>query len=249
MAADHALRERGCASIAARARLTVATWNIHGAVGTDGRYAPRRIVDVLRELDADVVALQEVASEGEHAGFLDELRTATGYHVVGGLLRQHRGCDFGNAVLSRCPVQRIAHLDLAIDGYEPRGAVDVEIDVGRPSPLRVVATHLGLRPAERREQVRRILAAVERESPHPTLLMGDLNEWYLWGRPLRWLHAHFAERPASPPTFPARRPVLALDRIWVSPAGSLRQLAGHASPLARLASDHLPLIARIVLPG
>ena len=79
------------------------------------------------------------------------------------------------------------------------------------------------------------------------LLMGDLNEWYLWGRPLRWLHSHFRETPAAPPTFPARQPVLALDRIWVAPAGSLRRLRRHVSPLARVASDHLPLVAELII--
>jgi len=229
------------------ATLRVATWNIHGAVGADGRYLPARVVGVLREIDADIVALQEVASEEAHTSFLADLERDTGYHVVAGLLRQHHGSDFGNAVLSRFPVRSVEHLDLAVDRYEPRGALDVCIDLGLRPLLRVVATHLGLRPGERREQVRRILAKVERESPHPTLLMGDLNEWYLWGRPLRWLHSHFREMPSAPRTFPAHRPVFALDRIWVSPAGSLRKLVRHATPLARSASDHLPLIAEIVV--
>jgi len=227
--------------------LRVATWNIHGGIGDDGRYAPARIVDVLKEIDADVVALQEVASEEAHSTFLADLERETGYHVVAGLLRQRHGSDFGNAVLSKFPVRSVEHLDLAVDHYEPRGALDVCLDVGLRPLLRVVATHLGLRPGERREQVRRILANVERENPHPTLLMGDLNEWYLWGRPLRWLHSHFREMPAAPRTFPARRPVFALDRIWVSPAGSLRRVGRHASPLARIASDHLPVVAEIVV--
>jgi endonuclease/exonuclease/phosphatase family metal-dependent hydrolase len=227
--------------------LRVATWNIHGAVGADGRYVPDRVVGVLQEIDADIVALQEVASEEAHTSFLADLERDTGYHVVAGLLRQRHGSDFGNAVLSRFPVRSVEHLDLAVDRYEPRGALDVCVDLGLRPMLRVVATHLGLRPGERREQVRRILAKVERESPHPTLLMGDLNEWYLWGRPLRWLHSHFREMPAAPRTFPAHRPVFALDRIWVSPAGSLRKLVRHATPLARSASDHLPLMAEIVV--
>jgi endonuclease/exonuclease/phosphatase family metal-dependent hydrolase len=227
--------------------LRVATWNIHGGIGSDGRYAPSRIVDVLHEIDADVVALQEVASEEEHSSFLADLERDTGYHVVAGLLRQRHGTDFGNAVLSRFPVRSVEHLDLAVDHYEPRGALDVCLDVGLRPLLRVVATHLGLRPGERREQVRRIIAKVERASPHPTLLMGDLNEWYLWGRPLRWLHSHFDEMPAAPRTFPARRPMFALDRIWASPAGSLRELSRHATPLARVASDHLPLVAEVVV--
>jgi endonuclease/exonuclease/phosphatase family metal-dependent hydrolase len=241
---DAAVHER---QAAAMATLRVATWNIHGAVGADGRYLPARVVGVLREIDADIVALQEVAFEEAHTSFLADLERDTGYHVVAGLLRQRHGSDFGNAVLSRFPVRSVEHLDLAVDRYEPRGALDVCIDLGLRPLLRVVATHLGLRPGERREQVRRILAKVERESPHPTLLMGDLNEWYLWGRPLRWLHSHFREMPSAPRTFPAHRPVFALDRIWVSPAGSLRKLVRHATPLARSASDHLPLIAEIVV--
>jgi endonuclease/exonuclease/phosphatase family metal-dependent hydrolase len=232
-------------SVAPKA-ISVATWNIHAGIGVDGRYAPSRIVDVLREVDADVVALQEVASQQEHEDFLAVLERATGYHVVAGPLRQKRGSDFGNAVLSRFRVTSVAHLDLAIDHYEPRGAIDVCLDVGNASPLRVIGTHLGLRPGERREQVKRLLAVVERDVPHPTLLMGDLNEWYLWGRPLRWLHAHFRATP-SPPTFPSRRPVFALDRIWVTPARCLARVTRHSSPLARIASDHLPLTAELVL--
>jgi endonuclease/exonuclease/phosphatase family metal-dependent hydrolase len=239
--------ERRTGAVAPTRQLTAATWNIHGGVGTDGRYAPERIVDVLKEIDADIVALQEVASQQAHENFLRDLERATGFHLVAGLLRQRRGSDFGNAVLSRYPVQSVEHIDLCVDNYEPRGALDVCIDIGLPTPLRVMATHLGLRPGERREQVRRILAAVERDNPHPTLLMGDLNEWYLWGRPLRWLHSHFREIPVAPPTFPARRPMFALDRIWVSPAGSVRRLTRHASPLARVASDHLPLVAHMVV--
>lgn len=228
-------------------RLRAATWNIHGGIGSDGRYVPDRIVEVLAELDADVVALQEVlASTSGHGEFLARVARETGYHVADGPLHQRRGAAFGNAVLSRHPIQTIDHVDLTVDGYEPRGALDVCIDA-EPASLRVVATHLGLRPGERREQVRRILAAVERDRPRPTLLMGDLNEWYLWGRPLRWLHWHFRETPAAPATFPARRPVFALDRIWVAPAGSLRGLRRHASPLARVASDHLPLVAELTI--
>ena len=76
--------------------------------------------------------------------------------------------------------------------------------------------------------------------------MGDLNEWFLWGRPLRWLHRHFENTPA-PATFPSRLPVLALDRIWVKPRHLLRQLTVHTSRLARRASDHLPLVAEIAV--
>ena len=88
---------------------------------------------------------------------------------------------------------------------------------------------------------------LEHETVHPTVLAGDVNEWYLWGRPLRWLHAHFGVTPALP-TFPSRRPLLALDRVWTEPAAMLAFLSVHRSPLARIASDHLPLVARLAWP-
>jgi endonuclease/exonuclease/phosphatase family metal-dependent hydrolase len=221
--------------------LKVATWNIHGAIGTDGRYAPQRIVDVLAEIDADIVALQEVASAQAHENFLRDLECATRCHLAAGLLRQRRGDDFGNAVLSRHRMQSVKHLDLAVGEYEPRGALDVCINVNLPTPLRVIGTHLGLRPGERREQVTRILRALDGVRG-PAVVMGDVNEWYLWGRPLRWLQRRFA-KVRTPATFPARRPVLKLDRIWGHPATALVQLAAHRSALAREASDHLPLVA------
>jgi len=233
--------------VAPAATLTIATWNIHGGVGIDGRYSSARIIDVLGELDADIVALQEVASEQAHKSFLVEIERETGYHVAAGPLSQRVGSDFGNAVLSRYAFTSIARLDLAVRNYEPRGALDVCVHVGAQQLLRVVATHLGLRPGERREQVQRLIAVIESDVPHPTVLMGDANEWFLWGRPLRWLHTHFREEPAAPRTFPSWRPMFALDRIWVSPVGRLQRLARHASPLARIASDHLPLKAEIVV--
>jgi endonuclease/exonuclease/phosphatase family metal-dependent hydrolase len=79
------------------------------------------------------------------------------------------------------------------------------------------------------------------------LLRGDLNEWFLWGRPLRWLHAHFEATP-SPRSFPARAPLLALDRIWVEPRALLQRLWVHLTPAARAASDHIPVVADIRLP-
>ena len=111
--------------------------------------------------------------------------------------------------------------------------------------LRVVATHLGLRPSERRTQVQRLLAAFEHAPLCPSVVMGDVNEWCL-GRPLRWLHQRFAVSHA-PATFPARRPFLKLDRIWAHPPGALHGIAAHRSALARLASDHLPLVAELQL--
>jgi endonuclease/exonuclease/phosphatase family metal-dependent hydrolase len=221
--------------------LRLATWNIHAGIGRDRRYDPGRIIAVLLELRADIIALQEVASLTEHGEFLGLLRTALAVHVVAGrTLTRHAG-EYGNALLSRFPVKESGNIDLTIGSHEPRGAIDARVDVGGRE-LRVLSTHLGLRPAERRKQVRRILAAVDADAHDPVVLMGDVNEWYLWGRPVRWLHAHFRATPA-PATFPAQRPVFALDRIWARPAQCLREVAVHRSALAHVASDHLPLKA------
>jgi endonuclease/exonuclease/phosphatase family metal-dependent hydrolase len=226
--------------------LTVATWNVHSGVGRDRRYAPARIADVVLETGADVIALQEVGSRDASEVLLDTLVRGTGFHAVDGWTCKRRGCDFGNVLLSRYPIDEAHRLDLTVHGREPRGALDVVVSAPHGA-LRVIATHLGLRPGERRAQVKRLLGALERETPLPTVLTGDVNEWYLWGRPLRWLHKHFKATPA-PATFPAWRPMLSLDRLWTEPANLLAGLRVHRSALARAASDHLPLVAQLAMP-
>jgi endonuclease/exonuclease/phosphatase family metal-dependent hydrolase len=214
---------------------------MHGAVGRDGVFAPERIAAVLEEIGAGVVALQEVESGELGRDILGQFRARLGVESIAGPTLLRADGHFGNALLTRYPIVEVATLDLTVPPHEPRGALDVILDC-RGAQLRVVATHLGLWPYERRRQTRKLLERLGHRSDLPTVLMGDLNEWYLWGRTLKWLHAHFRETPA-PATFPARRPVFALDRLWVRPHDLLRQLRVHASPLARKASDHLPLVA------
>ena len=221
--------------------IVVATYNVHRCVGRDGRFDPERTLAVLRELDADAVALQELQWRPDDAmHLLQELALKLGYAALAGPTLLRADGHYGNAVLTRLPLLDTATVDLSVPGREPRGALLALLETPA-GPLRLIATHLGLRPYERRLQMRRLLA-LPRERAAATVLLGDLNEWFLWGRPLRWLHARFGHTPA-PPSFPARRPLLALDRIWVEPRSILRGLHAHASPLARVASDHLPLRA------
>ena len=226
--------------------ITVATYNIHDAVGGDGRFLPERIVAVLDEIGADIIALQEVGACHDGVDTLARLRDATGLNAVAGPARWRAAGAHGNCLLSRHPIAECRHIDLTYGRREARSSLDAVVDCDG-TPLRVLATHLGLRPAERRAQVKSLLKALEAETPHPTLLMGDLNEWFLWGRPLRWLHAHFQATP-SPRSFPARAPLLALYRIWIEPRALLRRLWAHATPAARAASDHIPIVADITLP-
>jgi endonuclease/exonuclease/phosphatase family metal-dependent hydrolase len=227
--------------------IRLATWNIHGAIGADRKHDTERIISVLRELAADVVALQEVSPCAPDEGVLQRAHRELGMHVVTGRTISKRNVDYGNALLSRFAVRRSANVDLTIAHREPRNAIDVRLAVDHHE-LRVLATHLGLRPAERREQVRRLLHAFDSAPLCPSVVMGDVNEWYLWGRPLRWLHQKFAAAHA-PATFPARRPMLKLDRIWGHPASALNGVAVHRSKLARIASDHLPVLASFRVPA
>jgi len=223
--------------------LTVATYNIHDAIGADGEFAPERIAAVIAELNADVIALQEIGSHVAGTDVLAYLRDATGYIAVAAPTRLRSTGEYGNCLLTRYPAQETTRIDLTFKGREARGALDVLLDCDG-DPLRIIATHLGLRPAERRAQILQLLRVLETQTPVPTVLMGDLNEWFLWGRPLRWMHTHF-ERTPAPATFPASAPIFALDRIWIEPRALLDRLWIHKSPLARVASDHLPLLARI----
>lgn len=227
--------------------LTLATYNIHSGIGSDGQFKPERIAQVLHELKADVVALQEVEHilVGEQ-DFLDYLAAETHSSRIAGPTLVREKYHYGNALLTKLPIVKVNRLDLSIPDREPRGALDIVLDC-EGKQLRVVATHLGLRPNERRHQVRQLLKRFE---PAPeddiSVLMGDLNEWFLWGRILHWLHAHFKPTPGYA-TFPARWPLFALDRLWVRPKDNLVTLEVHNSKLARSASDHLPLKAIIKL--
>ena len=223
--------------------LVIATYNIHGAVGSDGRFAPERIAQVLLEIGADIVALQEVPLGGAHMrNVLDTLQQATGMDAAASATCMISGRSYGNAILSRYPIRTTRAIDISFGSREPRGALDADIHC-HGNPLRIIATHLGLRPAERRDQIRKLLQVFDTDEM-PVILLGDVNEWFVWGRPLRWLVSHFQAVPA-PRTFPARWPIFALDRIWIRPRNRLVSVVAHASDMARLASDHLPLVAHI----
>jgi endonuclease/exonuclease/phosphatase family metal-dependent hydrolase len=226
-------------------QVRVATYNVHQCVGCDGRRDTRRVADVLRSLAADVLALQELQWDPADAlHVLEEFASGLGYlPIAGPTLLQAKG-HYGNALLTRLPILKHDLIDLTVKGHEPRGAIDVVLDTGS-EPLRVLATHLGLWPYERRRQMRLLLQHLDLEHDGPTVLMGDLNEWFLWGRPLRWLRAWFGATP-QPATFPSRLPIFALDRIWVRPRDLLAHLYVHKESRVRAASDHLPLVAQLL---
>lgn len=237
------------------ADVKVASYNIHKAVGTDLRRDPARTIAVLREIGADLVALQEVDRRfGDRAGVLDLDRLAreTGLEPVpldSRLGRQAAGWH-GNMLLVRgAQVDRAEAITLP--GLEPRGAIVADLTIAG-HPLRVIAAHLGLLRQSRLAQARRLAAEIGGPEDRPTLLMGDFNEWRLGPgcglMPLRrGLGAVARSAAVAVPSFPAQFPLLPLDRIIACNRARLDPPRPHLSPLARRASDHLPLTARLRL--
>ncbi|MFN3936689.1 MAG: endonuclease/exonuclease/phosphatase family protein [Gemmobacter sp.] len=231
-----------------RPELTVATYNIHKAVGSDFRRDPDRVLRVIAELGADVLALQEADRRfGERAAVLDpvRLREATGLEPVRLVRRlgsQALGWH-GNLLLAR-PGLVTAARPLVLPALEPRGAILADLDVaGRP--LRVVAAHLGLLAPSRRAQLRRIARWLDAQDDRPGLLLGDLNEWREGGD-LDLAGARI-RAPGRPATYPARLPLLPLDAILADRRLEVAELEPFDTPAARRASDHLPLRARVRL--
>lgn len=230
--------------------LTFASYNIHKAVGLDRRRDPERILAVLHEIDADVVALQEADRRyGRRESVLprDMLGDLSHYSAVPLNHRPDSIGWHGNALLVKRGISVVEAGVVPLPTLEPRGAVRADLLINGVR-VRVVGMHLDLSGLRRRQQVRAILAHVERCGPPcPTVMMGDFNEWALHGGAIGEFHAPW--RVLAPGrSFPSRRPVAQLDRIVISAGWDLAEAGVHHSALAARASDHLPVFARIALP-
>jgi endonuclease/exonuclease/phosphatase family metal-dependent hydrolase len=228
--------------------IRVASYNMRKAIGTDRRRRPDRTLEVLCELDADVIALQEADRRfgtrasamplhliEEHSDYkpvpLDARSGSIGWH--------------GNAILVKKNVEVVGSEMLHLPSLEPRGAVLADLRIDGVETLRVVGMHLDLSGLWRRRQAHTILShLVSRSGDPPAVLMGDLNEWSARGGCLRDFghHLQFAECGRS---FHARRPIARLDRIMVSEALEIVDSGAHDSPTSRKASDHLPVWATL----
>lgn len=232
-------------------QINVATYNVCGCRGLDRRLQPQRIAAIIRQLQGDIVALQEVIKQRDRDDDLKQLHILaeqTSLTPVAGptLLRPDTPC--GTALLMRWAPHTIRHIDLSVSPYEPRGALDVDVVINNQT-VRVICAHLGLRHQERREQIQRLLAALNSFHQHDiVVLAGDINEWFPFSRNLKTLYTHFKKPQPVRLTFPALLPFLALDRIWVnSDRPHQVRLKKHVSWQARIASDHLPLCAEIII--
>jgi endonuclease/exonuclease/phosphatase family metal-dependent hydrolase len=241
-------------------RVRVATYNIHKCRGLDRRVRPQRIVDVLREIDADVIALQEVLSlpgggrsaEEDHAAII---AAALGMRLAFGETRKHRGCGYGNALLTRFPLRVTSHHDLSARGREPRGCLHAELELPQGASLHVFNLHLGTSFLERRRQARKLMAAdilTPVTQRGPRIILGDFNEWTR-GLTTRLLLDRFSspdvrEHLNRSRTYPGVLPFFHLDHVYFDSELRLERLALHKNRRSLVASDHLPLVADFSFP-
>ena len=229
--------------------LTVASYNVHRWAGVRGgaAYRPERASAVIAEIDADVLALQEVLRpSGRDGDPVVEVAEALGYHLAFVVTRQHRRGELGNAVLSRWPLAGALAIDLSFGRLERRAALAVRLR-SEAGPVTVAATHLALVDRTRARQVRALLGHPQIASG-PAVLVGDMNAWRPT-RASRELADAFETRHHNhdwPASYPSPRPVLALDRLYARGA-TIESLETHATEAARRGSDHLPIVARLTL--
>ena len=229
-------------------QLTFASYNIHKAVGLDRKRDPERILTVLHEIDADIIALQEADRRiGERASVLPRAEIDDTHWRVIEVAKRPRSIGWhGNALLVRRDLEILSGEALDLPTLEPRGAACGEIVVeGRP--LRVIGTHLDLSGLRRRDQIRSLLAFVGAcNRDLPTVIMGDFNQW---GRTTGAMREFSPDWQIVTPgrSYPSRQPVATLDRIVASKHWRLVETEVHHTGLAAVASDHLPVIAKLEL--
>jgi endonuclease/exonuclease/phosphatase family metal-dependent hydrolase len=239
--------------------LRVMTYNIHRAIGVDRRFRPERIVAILRHYDPDLVMLQEVdegAPRSRELNLAKELAEMAGYpsFALGHNVSLKKG-RYGNATLSRYPILRERNIDLSVElSWIRRGCQHTTLDLGdKGGPLEVFNLHLGLSARERMRQIELLKRSDELSKvpfSTPVLVAGDFNDWRSLLMPAFTNGMGFScatERKRGPyrviPTYPAFSPQGGLDRIYHR--GPLRLSSVHTCRLqvARVASDHLPVLA------
>lgn len=233
--------------------LRIVTYNVHKCRGLDGRISPRRILEVLQEIDADLIALQEVviregsAAEHDQARFLaNEL----GLHLQIGANRTHRGGAYGNAVLSRFPLGSERNYDLSVKGRERRGCMRTDVRLGPNRVLHVFNLHLGTAAWERRRQGLKLIddQIIENEGlAGPRVVLGDFNDWRRELTP-RLLAARLnsidiQSHLRRTRTYPGLLPLTHLDHIYFDAHLELQNVVLHRTRKTVMASDHLPLAA------
>jgi endonuclease/exonuclease/phosphatase family metal-dependent hydrolase len=232
----------------------VVTYNIHKCRGLDRRVLPRRIIEVLREIDADIIALQEVVNlddgprEGSQALYIAE---ELGFHHYFGENRRLDGGGYGNLILSRFPLVPVRNYDLSRQGREERGCQRADVVLPQGAVMHVYNAHLGTSYRERSHQGRDLVTSGALEGADlrgPRILLGDFNDWRLPGLASQLLSEHFGSADIRVHlgrwrTYPGPFPVVHLDHIYFDDLLVVERAKLHRSRKALVASDHLPIVA------
>jgi endonuclease/exonuclease/phosphatase family metal-dependent hydrolase len=249
-------KTKGCENLQVECkpeRFRVVTYNIHKCRGLDRRVRPTRIAEVLGELNADIIALQEVVSiegktpEDNQARFIAD-RLGLDYRL--GETRKLNGGAYGNVIVSRFPFVSIYNYDLSHQGREPRGCLRTDVKIGQDRMLHVYNVHLGNSYLERRHQARRLFDTRILRNGDLTgarIILGDFNEWI---RELAssLLSEHFGSVDIRfylgwSRTYPGVFPFLRLDHIYFDASLTLERAILIRNRMALIASDHLPIVA------
>ena len=230
--------------------LRIVTYNVHKCRGLDRQTTAVRIADVLREIDPDIAALQEVM---EHQAEIIARELAMAFAM--GENRKHQGYAYGNAVLSRFPIGETRNYDLSVSGREERGCLRADVSWSGGPVLHIFNVHLGTAFLERRKQGRRLVAPEllsDITIQSPRVVLGDFNEWTR-GLTTRLLRSHLESADIRAHlrrsrTYPGVLPMLHLDHIYYDPALRLERLSLCRTKKALVASDHLPLSAEFTMP-
>ena len=230
--------------------ISVASYNVHKCVGVDGMFDPGRILNVVLELGADIVALQEADQRfGSRRGLLDlkALYEKGGYRSVldQGSRRLSHGWH-GTVILYREGSGKVSNVHkMTLPGFEPRGAVLVDFDFA-DLPLRIIGAHLGLLKSSRARQAEAILNAAHPVGDRAVILLGDTNEWRTGGRSaLKPFDPHLSDVDMTIASFPSRFPLWPLDRVLTNKHVTVYEMQAVETELSRVASDHLPVKAVI----
>ncbi|MGE0406600.1 MAG: endonuclease/exonuclease/phosphatase family protein [Candidatus Korobacteraceae bacterium] len=238
--------------------IRVASYNVHKCCGLDRRTRPQRIAEVLAQLDADVIALQEVLAiengspEENQAQFIADL--LGGYSVHFGENRRLRGGAYGNATLTRIPYKPGCNYDLTWKQRERRGCLRTDLEHSR-GLLHLFNIHLGTSFVERRHQARHLVSEGVLGAPElqgHVVVVGDFNEWTR-GLASRLMSERYARVDLHHPpllrrSYPGVLPILHLDHLYFDRRLHLERFSVHRSRQALIASDHLPLVAEFNLP-
>ena len=230
----------------------IATYNIHKSIGLDRQFAPERIAEVLREINADIIALQEVlchsnSCQRDHQA--EFIARELNMDLSFGSNRHIKRGQYGNAVLSRLPIKNSENFDITVEKREPRGCLRTEITLDQAKSLQFFNLHLGTSFFERRRQVYKLLAADvlnNEKFSGSRIIAGDFNEWTN-GLTTRLFKASFQTIDSKldlgkRKTYPGIFPFLHLDHIYYDAPFKPQKAFLHRTRAALIASDHLPIV-------